>query len=98
MPVEEALGGERRAKAQEFVVALFFAARGKGSVRFTPTEVWEGLERQWPLTSIRRALTNLSDERRYDHPPLQHHPRDRRPGPRGARESTWSLAETGAAL
>jgi hypothetical protein len=44
---------------------------------------------QWPITSVRRALTNLTNRGL-----LIHHKADRRPGPFGAKESTWSLAES----
>jgi len=50
--------------------------------------VWQALEPElhWPITSARRALTNLT--RAGD---LAHHPADRRPSRFGGRESTWSL-------
>lgn len=63
--------------------------------RRTPSEVEAALFSRgcrWPLTSIRRALTNLSTEtEEQPNPPLKKHPEDRRPSPRGGRECCWSL-------
>lgn len=89
----EALEGDRKAKRQEVrVLALFQARPGQ---RLTPSEVHAILQDEGHrllLTSVRRALTNLCDARRYDPPPLVHYPKDRRPGPFGSKESTWGLA------
>ena len=86
----EALTGDARALRQEdALLAWFRLAPGK---RFTPSEVHELAGLRCPITSIRRALTNLSTPTPdRPEPPLVHHPEDRRPGPYGARESTWSL-------
>jgi hypothetical protein len=90
---EEALAGEARARAQEASILGYFqafagtaACEGATPGRWTPSEV-HAVFPQWPVTSIRRALTNLTSAGR-----LVHYPADRRPGPRGARESTWGLA------
>lgn len=84
----EALEGERRAKGQEVAILWYFRTQGR---RLTPSEVHEAYP-QWPLQSIRRALTNLSTVRPDQlTPPLRKHPEDRRPGPRGARECAWGL-------
>jgi hypothetical protein len=86
----EALAGETRAlRQEEALLAWFRLAPGK---RFTPSEVHRLAGLACPLTSIRRALTNLSTPTQdRPEPPLAHHREDRRPGPYGARESTWSL-------
>lgn len=83
--VEEANAGEAKAQAQDAMVLQAFD-HGK---RLTPTDVLLWLNsfnlRSAPLlTSIRRSLTKAGV--------LVHHKGDRRDGPRGARESTWSLA------
>ncbi len=81
---EEALAGEVRNCGQEESILSWIRGHGS-SRRFTPREVhaaFPGLE----LTSVRRALTDLTTARR-----LVHHQHDRRPGPLGAKESTWSL-------
>lgn len=86
--VEEALAGERKAQRQDRRVLEVF----RPGQRLTPSQV-HGLlcDETGPpaplLTSIRRSLTNLT--RRGV---LVHYRADRRPGPRGARESTWGLA------
>ena len=69
-----------------------FERAGRGS-RLTPSQVQAilaGDGHRLLLTSVRRSLTNLSTCGRYA-PPLEHHPTDRRPGPYGAKESTWGL-------
>jgi hypothetical protein len=90
LTVGEALFLERKAARQDaLVLAVFQALPGEP---LTPTGVLlEIIEREPPpaplLTSIRRSLTNLTRRGL-----LVHDKRDRRPGPRGARESTWRLA------
>ena len=91
-----ALVGEARAAAQERVILGWFLAHGCGDRgcgacpgdRHTPSEVAAAFPR-WPVTSIRRALTNMT---KREPPLLVHHREDRRMGPLGARESCWSLA------
>lgn len=86
--VDEALEGERKAERQEDLILDWFRYQPPGA-RFTPSEVHAVfLAHGWPITSVRRALTNLSSG---ETPPLEHHPADRRSGPLGAKESTWSL-------
>lgn len=83
----EAQEGEARAKRQEDVIlALFQRLR----CRLTPSEVWFDdccWNRGWPLTSVRRALSNLTRRGL-----LIHYKADRRPGPMGSKESAWGLA------
>jgi hypothetical protein len=90
VPPDEALALEKKARRQDARVMEVF--RYTPAKRLTPSDVQYLLSEHEPpplplLTSIRRSLTNLTRRGL-----LQHHPRDRRPGPRGARESTWSLA------
>lgn len=83
---EEALAGEARAAHQEAaILSCFEAFRYTYGGRMTPSQVAE-LFPAWPITSIRRALTNLTQAGK-----LRKHPEDRRDGPRGARECTWGL-------
>ena len=83
--VPEALVGEARAVRQEETLLAWFRLRpGR---RFTPSEVHALAGLRCELTSVRRALTNLSDAGL-----LVHYERDRVPSPRGGRESKWSLA------
>lgn len=81
--VPEALAGEKKAKRQEDAILDYFRLRPVQ--RFTPSEVAAQFP-QWPLTSVRRAMTNLSKAGA-----LVHYPADRRPGPYGAAESSWGL-------
>lgn len=82
---EEAAGGEERTARQEDAIVEWFRARPRGS-RSTPSEVHAAFPR-WPITSIRRALTNATRAGL-----LIHYPGYRRRGPHGAMESTWGLA------
>jgi len=89
---EEALAGEAKAQRQEDAILDFYRYYliGRRGRRATPSQVHEAMllrEHPWPLTSIRRALTNLTKAGK-----LRHFPADRRPGPLGAMESTWGLA------
>jgi hypothetical protein len=93
MPVDEVLAGEREAARQEAAILGYFETFRRTTLvaggvpgRFTPSEV-AGMFPDWPITSIRRAMTNLTTRGK-----LVHHRKDRRPGPHGAKESTWSLA------
>src|SRR5438128_1267101 len=92
-PAAEALAGEERAAKQEEVILGYFRTFAGVSAtadaiggRWTPSEV-HAMFPAWPLTSIRRALSNLTARGL-----LRHYPADRRPGPRGAKESTWGMA------
>lgn len=100
MNVGEALRGEQKARRQDaLVLHVLQRAATTSESRLTPSRVYEILRadlgpRAPLLTSVRRSLTNLStpDPARWPAgPPLQHHPKDRRPGPRGSSESVWSL-------
>jgi hypothetical protein len=89
--VAEVQAGESRAAAQDTRVLEVFRARGRGR-RLTPSRVHgymcdECGPRAPLLTSIRRALTNLTRRGL-----LVHYKGDRKDGPRGATESTWGLA------
>lgn len=83
-PLAEALAGEQRARTQEVVILEWFRQQPAGWV-FAPSDVHEAFD-FWPITSIRRALTNLTTKRQ-----LVHYPRQRVDGPMGAKESTWGL-------
>ena len=88
-PAQEALEGEAKARHQEAAVLQFYRLQDAAvpGVRFTPSEVWRAFEQRWPLTSIRRAMTNLASQGK-----LLHYPGHRRPGMFGAKESVWGLA------
>ena len=88
--VTEAMAGEARAQRQEEAVLWWFQACDKviPGVRWTPSAVHEEQSfRMWPITSVRRALTNLTTKGL-----LVHHRTDREVGPLGSKESKWSLA------
>lgn len=80
----EALAGEAKAKRQEDAILQWFRDRPVGTWAPSDLEAWF---MSWPVTSIRRALTNLTGRGL-----LVKHREDRRPGPRGARECRWGLA------
>lgn len=80
MPVEEAQAGERRALGQDAAILAWMRAHPG---RHTPPEVAAAFP-QWPLTSVRRSLSN-STRRGF----LRHCRADRRPGVFGALNSTW---------
>jgi hypothetical protein len=82
---EEAAAGEARALGQEAAILGDFLIWGP-LARVTPSELHRYFP-DLPITSIRRALTNLTKRGR-----LIHYKADRRPGPHGAAESTWGLA------
>lgn len=84
--VEEAKAGEARAKGQEARVLFWMEDR----CRWTPSQLHDALGGEsgfGPLTSLRRALTNLTKAKL-----LVHHKGDHRPGPYGSPETTWSRA------
>ncbi len=86
----EALAGERRAQRQDARILAWFRAHPG---RWTPSEVHAAedlLDLNCPLTSTRRAITNLTRAGQ-----LRHYPTDRKPGPFGAKESTWSVSDPG---
>jgi hypothetical protein len=78
---EEAIAGEANAQSQEEQILVWMRAHPG---RHTPPEVKEGMGIPWPLTSVRRALTNLTAA--FE---LRHWPADRREGIYGAKNSTW---------
>lgn len=80
----EAAAGEARAQTQQAEILEHFRSRDR---RLTPSEVWREMGQRWPLTSVRRAITNLAAAGE-----LVHHQGDRRPGLYGAMEGTWSAA------
>ncbi len=83
----DAQQAEAKAARQDEAVAAWF--RLHPGERVTPSELHARLvvAKAWPLTSVRRALSNATAAGL-----LAHHKADRRPGPYGSMESTWSLA------
>lgn len=84
--VPEVREGEERALRQEEAILVYLQMHARVQGRWTPSEV-AAVFPHWPVTSVRRALTNLTARGH-----LRHWPADRRPGPYGRMESTWSLA------
>lgn len=95
--VEEQQAGEAAARRGDARVLDYF--RANPGRRFAPSDVHQYLAefcgtggddiapRAPLLTSVRRSISNLTARGL-----LVHYPADRRPGPHGARESTWGLA------
>lgn len=88
VPVQEAFARDAAAARQNAAILEWFRVRDlcNPCPRWTPSEVHAEFP-QWPLTSIRRALSTMTARGL-----LVHHPTDRRPGPMGAMQSVWSLA------
>lgn len=82
----EALAIEAAAQRQEDILLQWFQVNQ--TARVTPSEL-HAIFSQWPITSLRRALTNLSSG---DEPRLVHYGTERRVGPWGVKESCWGLA------
>lgn len=51
---------EAKACKQDEIVKRLFEQHPTAT--FTPYEVWLRLGQQWPLTSVRRAITNLTND------------------------------------
>jgi len=88
--VEEAEAGEAQAHTQEAAILQWFRMQDAAvpGVRFRPSQVHAEFS-QWPITSVRRALTNLTQANPAH---LTHWPGVRGEGPYGAKESSWSLS------
>lgn len=72
-------------KQDDAVLAIFRNARGP----LSPSDVWGQVQqagKAWPLTSIRRAITNLTDDGALARLDLQ------KPGIYGKPEHLWSVA------
>jgi hypothetical protein len=89
LPAHELKAGKSTARQQREVVLEIF--RGNSYRDFTPSEIWgkTSVSWCWPLTSIRRAITNLTKENPSK---LIHQPHIRRMGLCGKTESTWKYA------
>lgn len=74
----------RKAKAQVQEAAILALYRVHGTLG--PWQVWELLDRKHPITSVRRAITNLAGR------DLLAKTDSYRDGPEGAREHLWSAA------
>lgn len=87
---EERAHGERKAVEQEAAVLAFFRANPGA---WSPSQVHERVFPQdVPLTSTRRAMTNLADKERHQgEPPLMKVEEERRRGPFGRPEHLWRL-------
>jgi len=85
--VEEVVAGEKKARRQEDNILEWF--RENPTIHATPTELFDLLpsHRRPLLTSLRRALTNLTTAGF-----LRHYPAERRDGKYGVKESCWGLA------
>ena len=57
---KELINANKRANLQEQKILKFFEASQYNS--YTPSEVWLAFGQQWPLTSVRRSITNLTNE------------------------------------
>lgn len=88
--------GEAKAHEQESLILAFFREHpgpwAPSQVHAAVSPLRDGAP-AWPLTSVRRALSNLSDRDRYPHslwPPLRK-TEQRVDGPFGRPEHLWEL-------
>jgi hypothetical protein len=84
-PANEMIQGEEAAKKQEVIILNFFMQRK--DERFTPFEVQQAVGKDWEITSVRRAITNLTTSGR-----LIKDDKIRKPGLKGKSNCTWSYA------
>lgn len=90
-PEPERVRANAKASAQEAAILAWvkrraeWASKNNESDRVTPWDVAAAFPGS-VITSVRRALTNLTKREQ-----LVHHPRDRRPGPYGPTSGTWGL-------
>tara|TARA_Y100000385_G_C13066488_1_gene626939 strand:- start:117 stop:434 length:318 start_codon:yes stop_codon:yes gene_type:complete len=56
---QESLESSRKAKRQEIVIYDLFLLFNEP---LSPSMVYKALNEKWPITSIRRAMTNLTDD------------------------------------
>jgi len=56
---EESADSSRKAKRQEIVIYDLFLLFNEP---LSPSMVYKALNEKWPITSIRRAMTNLTDD------------------------------------
>jgi hypothetical protein len=81
-PQHELLTGEAMAEKQEAAILDFFMANQ--GVRFTPFEVKEAVNGMWEITSVRRAITNLTTGKKLIKDEF-----NRKPGAKGKSNCTW---------
>jgi len=87
IPPEDLERGRRIEKAQRQIVRDFFEKRPRQT--FTPYEVLLAVGADWPITSVRRAMTDLTKEN-----VLTKNEDEQRPGKYGVRNCTWTLNTT----
>jgi hypothetical protein len=81
-PQNEVEEGEVTAKRQEAIILKHFIANPEQ--RYTPFEIKEAVGSTWEITSVRRAITNLTKAGHLVKDPL-----NRRPGKKGKSNCTW---------
>ena len=57
--IEELRAGRKKAERQDDIILKFFEAHPNQG--HTPFAIWNALGQPWPITSVRRALTNLTN-------------------------------------
>lgn len=72
----------QRTRAQDDAVLALYRKHGQ----LSPWQAWELLGKQWPITSIRRAVNTLAGRKALVKLDTY------RMGPEGAREHLWGLA------
>ena len=83
LPKDLLIAELKKVKKQELKVLAVFKVTLLNEL--TPTEVYQALQTVYPITSIRRAITNLTDSRQLKKTSKQ------RPGLYGKNNYTWSI-------
>ena len=79
----------QKAGAQEEVILAFFKAKKIEKFAWSPSEVWEAcFFGRCPLTSVRRAMTNLTNQGKLERMDEQ------KKGPYGRPEHYWRLVSS----
>ena len=79
----------RRTERQEDIVLRMFENSERG---WTPDELWEYMDVSWPITSVRRAISNLTRDGKLEKTNIK------RMGAYGHETHVWRLAVPSAQL
>lgn len=91
VPIQDLRKGKRQAARQEDIVLQFFERHPNEG--FTPFALQSAMGTNWPITSVRRALTDLTNEGK-----LEKHVEQQRIEVYGVRNCVWRLADREAQL
>lgn len=81
---------------EEQILGYFRECYRAGSPRRTPSEVWRFFGQKWPLTSVRRAITDLSSQVDGQPPRLERLAGKTKVGVYGKPEGFWQYVPSEA--